>query len=141
MDAHTEEAENGRPSRDLCDLCGFALAGQSGVLALVADSSAVDDHTPTRDGQRLVVACSPEHLAVLEEVYQRRTFNEEELWAAQIARALRYRAGRITPEELSERTGLTFGQVVRAITWRNDIARAEGPSEAEEGQPSPDIEA
>ncbi|MGW7089093.1 hypothetical protein ACWGH2_37160 [Streptomyces sp. NPDC054871] len=68
------------------------------------------------------MACTPEHLASLQEIYQRRPFDEAELWAAQITRALRCKADRITPEELSERTGLTFGQIVAAMTWRNNMA-------------------
>ncbi|MFD3580459.1 hypothetical protein [Streptomyces sp. NPDC058644] len=126
--------ERGKHPADLCDLCGTELAGQSGRLLVVADSSAVQEHAPRRDGQRLVVACSPAHLTLLEEVYRRRAFIDEELWAGQIARTLRQHAGKLTPEMLQEKTGLTPHQLVQAINWSNSTSWCAGSPSKTDGR-------
>jgi hypothetical protein len=115
-DASQPQARKG--PTDLCDWCGLILeAGISGVLEVVADSSAVHPTSPRQDGRRLLVACSVEHLSQTAEPYRHRPFVVEELWAGKIARALRVHRGRIPPEELPRETGLDPAQIMRAIAW------------------------
>ena len=107
---------------ELCDVCGTALTAGEQLYALVPDSSAVHQAEPGLDGQRLIVACGPGHLAQLQDEYTRRPWADEELWAGQLARAIATASagepGAMTPATLLEATGLTRQQIERAITWQ-----------------------
>ena len=103
---------------ELCDLCGTVVSDETELYGLVPDSSAVHAHEAKFDGKRMIVACSPEHLAELREQYRRRPFVDEELWAGKIVRAVRAHPG-ISAEELTEETGLAPDRIERAVAWQN----------------------
>ncbi|MDJ0347056.1 hypothetical protein QMK19_39860 [Streptomyces sp. H10-C2] len=109
------------PETDICDACARRLTDGC-HLDVIPDSSALHSRDPARDGRRLVVACSPEHLAALQDEYRTRPFTAEELWAGQVDRAL---AGqrRLTQQELSEVTRLTALQIQRARAWKEQQQR------------------
>jgi hypothetical protein len=108
----------GRP--ELCDLCAAVIRDGSELYATVADSSAVDPHRQTPDGQRRLVACTPHHLRELVDWYDGRPFDDEELWAGIVARAQRGVGpdADIDIEDLVVMTGLTLQQVMRAGRWQ-----------------------
>ncbi|MEU3464158.1 hypothetical protein ABZ721_29910 [Streptomyces sp. NPDC006733] len=99
------------PETDICDLCARRLTDGC-HLSVVLDSSAI------RDGRRLVVACSPAHLAVLRQEYRVRPFVAEELWSGQIDRAQALHPGPLTRDALAEATGLSHLEIQRALAWR-----------------------
>lgn len=105
------------PETDICDLCARRLTDGC-QLGVVQDSSAIHARSPARDGRRLVVACSPEHLAVLQQEYRTRPYVPEELWAGQIDRALAPRSGALTRDALAAATGLSHLQIQRALAWK-----------------------
>lgn len=110
------------PETDICDLCARRLT-EGCRLGVVRDSSAVHARTPARDGRRLIVACSPEHLAALQQEYRARPFVPEELWAGQIDRALAHRPPPPTREALSAATGLGTLEIQRALAWKKHRSR------------------
>ncbi|MFD5428822.1 hypothetical protein [Streptomyces sp. NPDC127084] len=66
-----------------------ALIAEGEALGMhVPDSSFVHPDDPTRDGDRPLAACSPEHLAELMKTAGARPYRDVELWAGKIARAL-----------------------------------------------------
>jgi hypothetical protein len=82
-------------------------------------------HDPTLDGQRLVSACTQDHLRQLVEQYQARPFVEAELWAGKVRRAVEdNRDRRIDDDVLVEQTGLTLEQIHAGIAWHHERARA-----------------
>lgn len=104
-------------SPELCDACGMVITDDSALYGLAPDSSRTHPVDPTLDGQRILTACSPEHLADLQREYAARPFIDEELWAGKITRALG--EGPLKPFALAKATGLTLGQIHRAVAWRN----------------------
>ncbi|MFC9281617.1 hypothetical protein [Streptomyces collinus] len=104
---------------ELCDLCGATFPEGDVVRRHVPDSSSVSGHNDWFDGLRLVTACRPEHLDVLREIYRRRPYTQEELWAAKITRALSHGPPVLSVEELGCRTGLHEPEIRRAIAWHN----------------------
>ncbi|MDF9814577.1 hypothetical protein [Streptomyces sp. SPB162] len=123
------------PETDICDLCARRLTDGC-RLGLVQDSSAIHTRTPARDGRRLVVACSPEHLAVLQQEYRARPYVPEELWAGQIDRAQALQPPPPTREALAAATGLSPLEIQRALAWkkhRNWQLRDEDPRTPEVG--------
>ncbi|MGW5688994.1 hypothetical protein [Nonomuraea sp. NPDC003754] len=111
---------NGRNEGDIlvqCMWCGTKVADGSELFSVAPDSSMVHASDPTWDGHRVLIACSPEHLAVLQEHYRRRPFVDEELWAGKLARALE--GVDCTPPlaELTEATGLSLEQLQRCLAW------------------------
>jgi hypothetical protein len=113
-----------RSGSELCDFCGAGMDDDSQVFAVVHDSSFVSVVDPALDGNRLVCACSAEHLTELERSYADRPFVEPELWAAKIRRAVRGTQHSLDP--LADRrwvaamTGLTTEQIGAAMTWLAD---------------------
>lgn len=105
------------PETDICDLCARRLT-EGCQLGVVPDSSAIHARSPARDGRRLVVACSPEHLAILQQEYRSRPYVPEELWAGQIDRALELRPRPLTRDALSAATGLSPLEIQRALAWK-----------------------
>ncbi|MFJ6752910.1 MULTISPECIES: hypothetical protein [unclassified Streptomyces] len=101
----------------LCDLCGATVAEEAQVHAVVADSSAVHPRHPERDGRRPLTACTPSHLADLQQEYRRRPFEKAELWAGQIDRVLDSHPDGIEAEYLVELTGLSLPQIEAAVAW------------------------
>jgi hypothetical protein len=103
---------------ELCDACGAVVGDGSEQYATVPDSSAVHPRFPLLDGQRRIVACGPGHLDDLVRYYRTRPYDDEELWACQLARA-----GRTTGDDDLERlaivAGLTVEQALRATRWRS----------------------
>ncbi|WP_405015258.1 hypothetical protein [Kitasatospora sp. NBC_01539] len=99
-------------------------AGQM-VMSYVPDSSAVTGDARF-DGQRLLRACGEPHLIELAASYQHRPFVTEELWSAQITRAVR-RLGPLDQEEMYERvvtmTGLSEEQLLKAVAWQDSHSR------------------
>ncbi|MEO3976708.1 hypothetical protein [Streptomyces sp. CAU 1734] len=95
------------------------VSDSSELYALVPDSSFIHAVEPTFDGKRWVVGCSREHLAELVEQYRQRQFVDAELWAGQIGRTIDAHAGKISPEELAEETGLTQAQIELGVLWQN----------------------
>ncbi|MCZ4101433.1 MULTISPECIES: hypothetical protein [unclassified Streptomyces] len=127
------------PFPDICDLCGQRIGAQ-GRLDLVPDSSAVHARDPGKDGKRLIVVCSPEHLTALRDEYRRRPFVAEELWAGKISRALQGRPeDLIGPDTLSAATGLSAEEIDRAVIWKMERIRRwyEQHGDGAEGDPEP----
>ncbi|MCZ4118979.1 hypothetical protein [Streptomyces sp. H39-S7] len=87
-------------------------------LGVVPDSSVIHAQSPARDGRRLVVACSPEHLAVLRQEYRNRPYVPEELWAGQIDRALALQPQALTRDDLKAAPGLSHLEIQRALAWK-----------------------
>ncbi|MGV9253847.1 hypothetical protein [Streptomyces sp. NPDC003697] len=110
---------------ELCDLCGATFPADGAVTSRVPDSSAVHPTDERSDGIRLLTACGDAHLAVLREVYGRRPFVQEELWAGKITRALTSGPSALTVEQLACRTGLHEPQLRRAVAWHNRHRREE----------------
>ncbi|TYR63188.1 hypothetical protein [Streptomyces parvus] len=116
-----------------CDLCGVLLPGESVPSAVVRDSSSLAAHDPGQDGVRRVSACSPEHLAVLVERYQRRPFVDAELWAGKIARSQEQHPGKNGVQALCEDTGLTPAHVEKGLQWICASCEPESQRGPEEG--------
>ncbi|MCQ4079726.1 hypothetical protein NGB36_03730 [Streptomyces sp. RB6PN25] len=119
----TEEPEGEEQRPELCDLCGAVICNDAQVYALVPDSSAIHSVDARLDGVRMVTACSPDHLAELQENYRLRPFVDEELWVGKIARALNEHAAGLTLERLAEMTRLSLVQIDRAVVWQNQRFR------------------
>ncbi|MEU6807806.1 hypothetical protein ABZ920_02055 [Streptomyces sp. NPDC046831] len=113
------------PRLELCDLCAATFPAGEAVIAHVPDFSAVHPVDERSDGIRLLTACGDAHLAVLRELYRRRPFVQEELWAGKITRALTSGAPALTVEQLACRTGLHEPQLRRAVAWHNRHRRQE----------------
>lgn len=116
----------------MCDWCG-AATGVSGFTGWMPDSSCVHRSCPELDGQRYVVACSVEHLRGLRDYYTHRPFHLEQLWAAQLDRAVeqaRTEGRQPTLDELGRQAGLSSAQLGDALRWqqthRPDAERADG---------------
>ncbi|MFF6984507.1 hypothetical protein ACFZAV_44245 [Streptomyces sp. NPDC008343] len=73
---------------------------------------------PEFDGKRLIVGCSRQHLAELDEQYKHRPFVDAELWQGKIARAMQRHPDGVSPEGLAEETGLSLQQIEAGVTWR-----------------------
>ncbi|MEU4038929.1 hypothetical protein [Streptomyces collinus] len=118
---------------ELCDLCGATFPEDDMVRRYVPDSSSVSRHNDWSDGLRLVTACGPDHLDVLREIYRRRPYTEEELWAAKITRELTHGPPVLSVEELGCRTGLYEPEIRRAIAWHNSHREPAGDTVTGEG--------
>ncbi|PYC69144.1 hypothetical protein C7C46_28245 [Streptomyces tateyamensis] len=122
-----DEDEDGYGEPDLpelCDECGVTIEDEADELyALVPDSSAINDADPRGDGKRLLTACSIDHLAQLVEVYRRRPFQPEELWAAKVCRELAQTDGPVTLEALAVACDLSPQQAQSGVDWHNARAR------------------
>ncbi|MBT2207718.1 hypothetical protein [Actinomadura sp. NEAU-AAG7] len=79
------------------------------------------------DGRRMVVACSPDHMRQLHDLAEARPYNDAELWAGKLLRALEDARPadqiEISVEELRHATGLTPEQLLAAMCWleRDDL--------------------
>jgi hypothetical protein len=103
---------------DLCDQCGTQVDDNQ-ILALVDDSSAVHAVNPDFDGRRMVTACSPECLRILQAQYAARPWLEVEQWQGKVWRAMEDYGGHATPEQLVEATGLNPAQVDLGVLYHN----------------------
>ncbi|UQA96296.1 hypothetical protein [Streptomyces halobius] len=103
-----------------CDLCGAPLSPTSQMFSLVPDSSVIHPDDPDQDGQRLLAACTPEHLGELRERHRQRPYVKEELWAGKIDRALRAHPEGLDEEQLAEATGLNFIQIEHTLSWESE---------------------
>ena len=119
MDQGDEPSEE-EPVPELCDLCGVAISNGAAAYSLVPDSSVLHARDPNLDGQRVLVACSPDHLGELQERYRQRPFVNEELWAGKIGRATQDHPFGISEKELVEATGLNLLQIERAVAWQRE---------------------
>ncbi|MDY0812214.1 hypothetical protein [Kitasatospora purpeofusca] len=108
---------------DLCDHCGRVVLIEDLLGALVPDSSVVHESDPRLDGERVVTACSAEHLAVLVEVYRDRPFVPEEQWAAKVCRVLAERDDPVPLSEVAALSGLSEQQAQQGVDWHNARAR------------------
>ncbi|MER5438170.1 hypothetical protein [Streptomyces sp. NPDC002790] len=121
---------------DLCDLCGVVIADGGEVYGLVPDSSAVHAGRRGQDGLRLVCACSPGHLELLDEQYRQRPFVGEELWAGRIVRVMDgHPGGELSRGQLAYPAGLLPGQIAMAVAWFNARARERFGGGAEDSAP------
>ncbi|MEW1914323.1 hypothetical protein AB0442_38960 [Kitasatospora sp. NPDC085895] len=100
---------------ELCDLCGVLIPEPEAYLYIVADSSATA-RDALEHGERLLTACSWDHLETLVIAYEQRPFDLEELWASILFETHR-RLGPTTTEHLLHATGLTPHQLDRAHHW------------------------
>ncbi|MFJ7206143.1 STAS domain-containing protein [Streptomyces sp. NPDC098789] len=104
---------------DVCDLCHAVAPEGTAVYGEAADSSFVDPADPGQDGRRPLLTCSPAHLTELQQHYDRRPFDEAELWAVKIDEAMHQHPLGLTIEALCEATGLTVSQIETAATSRH----------------------
>lgn len=108
---------------DLCDQCGRAVDQDDLLSALVPDSSVVDATDPELDGERVLLACSPEHLSALIEEYRRRPFVPEEQWAAKVCRTLLGHDEPVPLDLIAEQSGLSVPEAEAGVEWHNERAR------------------
>lgn len=112
---------------ELCGSCGVVVGGDDTLYAFVPDSSVIHGSDPKFDGNRLLTACSPEHLDDLVKQYADRPFVEAEQWSGKVERAIVNNPGRrIDDAALAELTGLTGQQIHQGITWHNKQAHKIG---------------
>jgi hypothetical protein len=105
---------------ELCDACAATFPRDKAVRGYVPDSSFAHPTNDWFDGVRTITACSDAHVEAIRELYERRPFVEEELWAAKINRALTTGPPTLTLEQLGRRTGLDERRIRRAIVWHNE---------------------
>ncbi|MFE2278668.1 hypothetical protein ACFXAE_15750 [Streptomyces sp. NPDC059454] len=108
---------------ELCDLCARTFPAGEAVSGYVPDSSSAHPTDDWCDGLRRVTACGEAHLDAIREMYRRRPFVQEELWAAKITRVLTSGPPALTMERLACRTGLHEPDIRRAIAWHNERRR------------------
>ncbi|MGW2254284.1 hypothetical protein ACWCXH_29440 [Kitasatospora sp. NPDC001660] len=108
---------------DLCDLCGRAVAHGDLLSALVPDSSALHATDPELDGERVLTACTVDHLAALTEQYRHRPFVPEEQWAGKVCRALADYDDAVPLSMVAALSGLSVRQAARGVEWHNARAR------------------
>ncbi|MFI2237984.1 hypothetical protein [Streptomyces chrestomyceticus] len=106
-----------------CDWCGgTTVPGYK--MGTVADSSFAHLHSPEHDGQRPVIACSPQHWDALHDHYGKRPFFRDEVHAAKIARVFhRHPSGVDSSGKLAEHAGLSEEEVDRLNVWHNEAER------------------
>jgi len=104
-------------------------------LALVPDSSAADFDDIGRHGQRLVTACSDEHMpAIVAEAH--RVGRNDEWWFSLLrAASTRPPTRRATLGQVAERAGLSAEQFEAALAW--NATRPRPSSALPGGQPIP----
>ncbi|MFE2157995.1 hypothetical protein ACFW9M_09280 [Streptomyces lydicus] len=135
----SDEAVAPEPDPGPCDLCGGPIPPSLQIFSLVPDSSVIHPEDPDQDGQRLLAACSPEHLSDLQQRYRRRPYANEELWSGKIARALRAHPEGLDDEHLVQATGLNFIQIEHALSWESErFLRSETLPDADETPPGAD---
>lgn len=100
---------------ELCDLCGVLVPEEEAYLYTVADSSATACGA-LEHGERLLTACSWDHLETLVTAYEQRPFDMEELWASILLEA-HHRLGPASTQHILQATGLTPHQLDRARDW------------------------
>ncbi|MEU9255476.1 hypothetical protein AB0D66_26975 [Streptomyces sp. NPDC048270] len=122
-DGFEEDAdESGEPFVDTCDECGRALRlglyeGDDPLLTVLPDSSAIYRDNPRNDGKRMVMVCSAECLRKIKERLGRRPFDDREVWAGKIVRALMVHQWKLRPDELEQETHLEPRQIAAGIAW------------------------
>ncbi|MFB6477435.1 hypothetical protein ACFCXF_03120 [Streptomyces virginiae] len=126
---HAPEQTAGLPN--LGDLCRKAIFPGQAAYGQVRDSSYDDPVDPAQDGNRLVIACSAEHLGELQQHYRQRPFNREELWTRKIDRAMRQHPEGLGLEQLEKESGLNALQIEAATTWQLQSDRARGGGSAD----------
>ncbi|MFD0531511.1 hypothetical protein ACFQ1I_40895 [Kitasatospora arboriphila] len=99
----------------MCDLCGVLVPEEEAYLYTVADSSATACGA-LEHGERLLTACSWDHLETLVTAYEQRPFDMEELWASILLEA-HHRLGPASTQHILQATGLTLHQLDRARDW------------------------
>ena len=100
-----------------CAVCQGPIPPGREQYAVLADSSVIDSRDPDKDGRRLVIACSGEHLAAARAAAPQ--WCDEQLWAGRLARA--NNGQRRTPMSLAalaRRAGLSEDEAQRAQDWR-----------------------
>ncbi|WP_351236893.1 hypothetical protein [Streptomyces sp. NPDC002133] len=110
--SHPDEELAGR-----CDLCGEPVLGDQGLCTHVRDSSFIHPQDPSLDGERPLVACSPEHLTELIKESGNRPYTEAELWAGKIDRVLAEHPRGLSLYALAVESGLTQAQIAEAAMW------------------------
>lgn len=105
-------------SLELCDLCAALVPEDDAYLSVVADSSATA-RGDLAHGERLLTACSWDHLQTLVVAYEQRVFDDEELWASLVFEACRRLGPEATLERILRATGLTPRQLDRAHVWQS----------------------
>ncbi|MFD5428279.1 hypothetical protein [Streptomyces sp. NPDC127084] len=100
-----------------CGQCQALIEEGEALGTHVPDSSYLHPHDPTRDGDRPLIACSPEHLAELMKAAGARPYLDVELWAGKIDRALATCPQGLSLYALAVKTGLTQDQIEQAALW------------------------
>ncbi|MFC8272206.1 hypothetical protein ACFUJR_06610 [Streptomyces sp. NPDC057271] len=105
-----------------CAVCGCPL-GPRPYNGRAPDSSYVDPDDPLRDGQRPLLACSVEHLALLEGELRERPYHDAELWFAKITRAMGRHDHGLSMADLGRETGLDQAQLEAGALWITHLPR------------------
>uniref|UniRef100_UPI002F916EAD hypothetical protein n=1 Tax=Kitasatospora indigofera TaxID=67307 RepID=UPI002F916EAD len=114
----TRPDPDGIDAMELCDVCGALVPEDEAYLSVVADSSATaTEGGELMDGERLLTACTWDHLEHLVLAYEQRPFVREELWAAKMLDTLQLYGHHLTSDQLATASGLTPAQLDHARTW------------------------
>ncbi|MEU5265521.1 hypothetical protein [Amycolatopsis sp. NPDC021455] len=118
-----------------CGHCGRPVPVRTVQLALVPNSSAADLDDIAGRGQRLVAACSDEHMAAIVAEAQR-AWRDDEWWFSLLREAsTRPAARRATLVQVAERAGLSATQLEAALAW--NATRPRPRTALPGGQPIP----
>ncbi|MER7956186.1 hypothetical protein [Streptomyces sp. NPDC096030] len=106
-----------------CAVCGCPL-GSRPHNGRAPDSSYVDPDDPLHDGQRPLLACSIEHLVLLQDELRGRPYHDAELWFAKITRAMGRHHQGLSMAALSQETGLDQAQLEAGALWITHLPHA-----------------
>lgn len=123
-----------------CDLCGLPIPSSTQLFSLVPDSSAIHPDDPEQDGQRLLAACGPECLGVLQQRYRQRPYVREELWAGKIARALDAHPEGLDEAGLVRATGLNIIQIEHTLSWESERFLRQQTHSGDHRNPGQDVD-
>jgi hypothetical protein len=100
-----------------CAVCGRTIPPEQEVTALIPDSSVVDPHDSSRDGQRMVSVCSDDELPELIAA-GRAAWQDEQLWLGQLSRAsTEPGVAEMSLRMVARRAFLTDEQLYRVLAW------------------------
>ncbi|MGW4527314.1 hypothetical protein [Amycolatopsis sp. NPDC004378] len=114
------------PQKSVCVHCGQKIPVGALRMAVVPDSSMVDFGDPSRHGQRVVSACSDEHLSALID-RAREAWVAEEWWFGLLWAASSRPDMRDAPlSRVGERARLSARQVDAAVAWNAHRTESRG---------------